>query len=77
MSSYHKAHITLTRPKMLKLAKGEKVRLEHKHLSGGAVEVHLTKTQIGKGTWREKRMHVANVQITAQTQQIAWFWCFQ
>jgi len=47
MSSYHKAHITLTRPKMLKLAKGEKVRLDHKHLAGGA-EVHLTKTQIGR-----------------------------
>ena len=45
--SYHKVHLNLDRPKMIKLAKGQKIRLDHKHMKGGH-EVHLTKTQIGR-----------------------------
>jgi hypothetical protein len=43
---YHKVHLKLDRTKLLKLAKGEKVRLTHGHLHHGPHQMHLTATQM-------------------------------
>ena len=45
--SYHKVHLNLDKPKMVKLAQGAQIRLEPRHMTNGKHEVHLTKTQIG------------------------------